>query len=472
MVHDPDGRAAVPAVRPARGEEIYSVSRAALNTLLYELAAERHGVEYRFGEHCVGVDSRRDAAHRIARRRAAAARGRRRVRGRRRGLRGAPRARGARRDRRHAKSCSTTATRSSRSRRASGEFALEPGRAAHLAARRIHADRAAEPRPHLHGDAVPAAPRRAELRERRRRAQARASSSASSRTPLPLMPALEREYASHPVGHLGTVHCKPWSFANRVLLVGDAAHAIVPFHGQGMNAAFEDCVVLDELDRRARDAAATIGRASSRRSRRARAERARDRRDGARELSRDARRGPRREVRAARGAVVRARAALSGPVHSALLDGDVPPRDPVRGGAAPRRGYRPRFCDDLTASTDSLAAVDFKRAEKFVESLLWQVLGASCDVTARRKLDFRVIEAGFLSAATAHREAMLMAWLDIRQAFREAVRAYACSVYAIGVYAVHRACAIALSFRERYWTDEELAGLQRVPDSSAGCRQI
>jgi kynurenine 3-monooxygenase len=64
---------------------------------------------------------------------------------------------------------------------------------------------------------------------------------------LPLIPELERDYAAHPVGQLGTVHCRPWSFANRVLLVGDAAHAIVPFHGQGMNAAFEDCVVLDEL---------------------------------------------------------------------------------------------------------------------------------------------------------------------------------------------------------------------------------
>jgi kynurenine 3-monooxygenase len=62
-----------------------------------------------------------------------------------------------------------------------------------------------------------------------------------------LLPALERDYASHPVGLLGTVHCRPWSFANRVLLIGDAAHAIVPFHGQGMNAAFEDCVALDEL---------------------------------------------------------------------------------------------------------------------------------------------------------------------------------------------------------------------------------
>jgi kynurenine 3-monooxygenase len=64
---------------------------------------------------------------------------------------------------------------------------------------------------------------------------------------VPLIPTLERDYAEHPVGLLGTVHCRPWSFANRVLLVGDAAHAIVPFHGQGMNAAFEDCVVLDEL---------------------------------------------------------------------------------------------------------------------------------------------------------------------------------------------------------------------------------
>lgn len=36
------------------------------------------------------------------------------------------------------------------------------------------------------------------------------------------------------------VHCRPWSCANRVLLMGDAAHTIVPFHGQGMNAAFED----------------------------------------------------------------------------------------------------------------------------------------------------------------------------------------------------------------------------------------
>jgi len=62
-----------------------------------------------------------------------------------------------------------------------------------------------------------------------------------------LVPNLERDYAAHPTGALGTVRCKPWQAGGRVLLLGDAAHAIVPFHGQGMNAAFEDCRILDEL---------------------------------------------------------------------------------------------------------------------------------------------------------------------------------------------------------------------------------
>ena len=62
-----------------------------------------------------------------------------------------------------------------------------------------------------------------------------------------LMPDLVEEFTRHPLGLLGTVHSAPWHVAGRVLLLGDAAHAIVPFHGQGMNAAFEDCVVFDEL---------------------------------------------------------------------------------------------------------------------------------------------------------------------------------------------------------------------------------
>jgi kynurenine 3-monooxygenase len=64
---------------------------------------------------------------------------------------------------------------------------------------------------------------------------------------LPLMPQLREEFTRHPQGQLGTVHSSPWHLGGKVLLLGDAAHAIVPFHGQGMNAAFEDCVALDEL---------------------------------------------------------------------------------------------------------------------------------------------------------------------------------------------------------------------------------
>jgi kynurenine 3-monooxygenase len=64
---------------------------------------------------------------------------------------------------------------------------------------------------------------------------------------LPLLPDLPAQFAAHPQGQLGTVHTAPWHIRGQLLLLGDAAHAIVPFHGQGMNAAFEDCSVLDEL---------------------------------------------------------------------------------------------------------------------------------------------------------------------------------------------------------------------------------
>jgi kynurenine 3-monooxygenase len=64
---------------------------------------------------------------------------------------------------------------------------------------------------------------------------------------LPLLPDLTAQFAAHPQGQLGTVHTAPWHLGGEVLLLGDAAHAIVPFHGQGMNAAFEDCAELDAL---------------------------------------------------------------------------------------------------------------------------------------------------------------------------------------------------------------------------------
>ncbi len=64
---------------------------------------------------------------------------------------------------------------------------------------------------------------------------------------LELMPDLAAEYFENPVGALGTVKCSPWSSYGKTLLMGDAAHAIVPFYGQGMNASFEDVVVFDEI---------------------------------------------------------------------------------------------------------------------------------------------------------------------------------------------------------------------------------
>ncbi len=63
---------------------------------------------------------------------------------------------------------------------------------------------------------------------------------------VPLMPTLLDDFKNNPTGSLVTIRCAPWYYRDRVCLLGDAAHAVVPFYGQGMNAAFEDCIVLDE----------------------------------------------------------------------------------------------------------------------------------------------------------------------------------------------------------------------------------
>jgi len=65
-----------------------------------------------------------------------------------------------------------------------------------------------------------------------------------------IMPELADNFFANPVGAMVTIKCSPWFVDEKILLLGDAAHAIVPFFGQGINCGFEDCtILLDLLDR-------------------------------------------------------------------------------------------------------------------------------------------------------------------------------------------------------------------------------
>lgn len=64
---------------------------------------------------------------------------------------------------------------------------------------------------------------------------------------LKLMPTLTEDFFRNPTGALATIRCAPWHVDDKLMLLGDAAHAIVPFFGQGMNCGFEDCSKLGEL---------------------------------------------------------------------------------------------------------------------------------------------------------------------------------------------------------------------------------
>lgn len=64
---------------------------------------------------------------------------------------------------------------------------------------------------------------------------------------VPMMPELVEDYFANPDASLVMTKCYPWHYGDKVCLMGDAAHAIVPFYGQGMNAGFEDCTYLNQL---------------------------------------------------------------------------------------------------------------------------------------------------------------------------------------------------------------------------------
>jgi kynurenine 3-monooxygenase len=87
-------------------------------------------------------------------------------------------------------------------------------------------------------------------------AQARALFERDFADALALMPTLEHDFVANPIGVLGTLRLDRWQLDDRAVLLGDAAHAMVPFHGQGMNCAFEDCIDLAQRLEGATDLAA------------------------------------------------------------------------------------------------------------------------------------------------------------------------------------------------------------------------
>ena len=367
MVHDFDGQQRFLPYGQRAAEEIYSVSRATLNTRLYELAVERYGVEYRFHTECVGVEP--DGTPIVE-----SAAGRRRLEadivlaadGAGSEVRRALAANGAITAREelldHGYKELTLAARG-------GEFALEPNalhiwpRGGFMLIALPNPDRTFTATLFLPHTGSPGfasiGPTQAAPFFRREFADA-----------VPLIPALTDEYASHPVGRLGTVHCRPWSFAGRLLLVGDAAHAIVPFHGQGMNAAFEDCAVLDELighrvSAGSLDWPAIFAAFENERAPNARAiaemalENYREMRDDVRD--------PKFELRAALSFELERR--FPGrfvPRYSMVMfHPEIPYAEAQRRGA-----IQARILAELSAATESLDAVDFARAAALVESAL------------------------------------------------------------------------------------------------------
>lgn len=70
---------------------------------------------------------------------------------------------------------------------------------------------------------------------------------------IELMPALIKDWHENPTASLVTVKCEPWNYEDKILIMGDASHAIVPFYGQGMNSGFEDCSVFEAVMERTED---------------------------------------------------------------------------------------------------------------------------------------------------------------------------------------------------------------------------
>ena len=246
QVHEPGGNSALMNYGLRPSEVIYAISRSRLNAALIEAAANTNGITLRFGQRCLDVDpaggslqwrdEQRGSVHTESAPLVIAADGAGSA------VRAALAARGALQQREAPldhdyKELLIPAT-------AAGDYALERN-ALHIWPRGGYM-LIALPNPdgsftatlflRAHGAAPSfetlAAP-----------GAARSFFAAEFPDALALLPDFDAQYLRHPQGKLATLHCWPWH-QHGTLLIGDAAHAIVPFHGQGLNCGFEDCTLL------------------------------------------------------------------------------------------------------------------------------------------------------------------------------------------------------------------------------------
>ena len=182
---------------------------------------------------------------------------------------------------------------------------------------------------------------------------------------LALIPELEQDFRSHPTGLMGTVHTSHWHAEGRALLLGDAAHAIVPFHGQGMNCAFEDCLVLDEcLSRHGEDWTQVFAEFEALRRPNAEA-------IAAMALEnyvemRDAVRDPRFMLQKQLGFLLEERnPGMFVPRYSMVMFHHLPYSDARRRGA-----IQQRILDSLTEGVTDVAQVDLAKADAAVQAAL------------------------------------------------------------------------------------------------------
>ncbi|WP_405223561.1 FAD-dependent oxidoreductase [Lentisalinibacter sediminis] len=181
-----------------------------------------------------------------------------------------------------------------------------------------------------------------------------------------LIPDLAEQFAANPVGILGTVRCEPWNLGGDVLLVGDAAHAIVPFHGQGMNAGFEDCAEFCRLlDGGCEDRERLFGEFS--RLRRPNAEAIADMALENYVEMRDTVRDPSFHLKKALAFELERRCPdRFVPRYSMVMfHAEIPYAE-----ALARGEVQARLLDELTADADSLADVDLALAERLVSERL------------------------------------------------------------------------------------------------------